>query len=310
MDMANKAPEIHCTPEELAEIEEMEKSSSKELATRAKIIELANAGWQNTEIAKHINLSTNTVGKWRMAFADRGMDSIRPKERPSSASGKKHRNRSWSHETIDLPTTGKALIAVYASSTEQIAVTAGGCGVRWDGIGCFTTRNRDVGLFLDPDERISIEDTLVLSKKHARKPIRISAGDSAAFLEDLLARLPRRENVLYHVIVHSAQAAQLVHEENDLHLFEEEDTEHWIDLVCKTLPRSFAGTLKPALTAFLDNCRGVSAPFVWTQKLPDENREPLPEVPEEAFAAFQQAYQELLQNGSLRAEDGDRKSVV
>ncbi len=77
---------IHLTDEERTQLRAMASSRSlgHGIVTRAKIILLADTGMFNMEIAKKVDLSGWTVGKWRKRFLEQGIQGLHDEPRPGA----------------------------------------------------------------------------------------------------------------------------------------------------------------------------------------------------------------------------------
>ena len=63
---------------------------------RAKAILLCMDGWKNQDIARELDVRNNTVGDWRRAYAENGLESLKGKNRP----GRRGKNGPDKRETV------------------------------------------------------------------------------------------------------------------------------------------------------------------------------------------------------------------
>ena len=82
--MSRKAPIIELTPEERSNLESLNRSGKTEQRTafRGKIILSANEGKESKVIAKELNTTVSTVGKWRYRFVENRMNGLADASRP------------------------------------------------------------------------------------------------------------------------------------------------------------------------------------------------------------------------------------
>jgi transposase len=84
MGMGRPLPELKLTVEEHNRLVEWtrRRSSAQALALRARIVLGCAQGDSNTEMAKRLNLTLQTVGKWRQRFVDKRLDGLLDAPRP------------------------------------------------------------------------------------------------------------------------------------------------------------------------------------------------------------------------------------
>jgi hypothetical protein len=78
------AVSIELTSEERAQLEAWarRRTSAQALAQRSRIVLLAAAGWNNTEIAARLRVHRPMVRKWRVRFAEHRLDGLTDEPRP------------------------------------------------------------------------------------------------------------------------------------------------------------------------------------------------------------------------------------
>jgi transposase len=81
-----RAPTIELTPEERDELHRLvrRQKTAQALAFRAQIILKAEEGHTNVEIARQLNTVRETVGKWRIRFAEKRIDGLLDEPRPGT----------------------------------------------------------------------------------------------------------------------------------------------------------------------------------------------------------------------------------
>jgi transposase len=81
-----RAPTIELTPEERDELLRLvrRQKTAQALAFRAQIILKAEEGHTNVQIAKQLNTVRETVGKWRIRFAEKRIDGLLDEPRPGT----------------------------------------------------------------------------------------------------------------------------------------------------------------------------------------------------------------------------------
>ena len=60
------------------------RKTAQGLATRARIVLLADEGWTNSAVAEHVHVTRVTVGKWRSSFLERRLDGLADEPRPGA----------------------------------------------------------------------------------------------------------------------------------------------------------------------------------------------------------------------------------
>jgi len=73
-----RAPAIVLDAETREKLEQVVRSRSRSLrlTQRSRIVLLAAAGWDNEAIGAELNITRQKAGRWRIRFAERGMDGI------------------------------------------------------------------------------------------------------------------------------------------------------------------------------------------------------------------------------------------
>lgn len=345
--MKAKATEIHCTPQELAQLRAMERSTQPEVSNHAWAIDLACAGWMNVEIADELGISAAKVSSWRRAFAKQGMDTLpavdrdlsqlsvvltrtsseekRDTQRVEGMEGVEDRENAEAREelpdssgTVDLPQSGSyAPMALYLGADEQISVRVWRRDVQWDGTGRWIGACSAHGL--PAQEEPTLVRALLLAareegKSAGRESARLQtvencAGDGAAFLEMVLSLLPRGEEIRYEIFVCFPQITVRYQQEQNI-FFMYTDFKNWVFNTCHTFPPAYSRRLERALTEYHACCQAGAPAFVWMQRdLPDYTS-PLPGVPASVAAQFQRLYLELKRSGALTPERGKTRQAT
>ena len=60
------------------------RKTAQGLATRARIVLLADEGWTNSAVAEHVHVTRVTVGKWRSSFLEHRLDGLTDEPRPGA----------------------------------------------------------------------------------------------------------------------------------------------------------------------------------------------------------------------------------
>ena len=60
------------------------RKTAQGLATRARIVLLADEGWANSAVADHLHVTRVTVGKWRSNFLEHRLDGLTDQPRPGA----------------------------------------------------------------------------------------------------------------------------------------------------------------------------------------------------------------------------------
>jgi transposase len=142
--------------------------SSQALAFRCRIVLAAAAGRSSKEIAAELGCNPNTVGKWRVRFAQRGLDGLHDEPRP----GRPRTVRDEDVERVIVQTLEERPVGARRWSTRSMAAASGmsqsAVGRIWRAFGLkphqteafklspdpqFIDKVRDiVGLYLNPPE--------------------------------------------------------------------------------------------------------------------------------------------------------------
>lgn len=145
------------------------RKTSQGLATRSRIVLLADKGWSNSAMAAHLHVTRVTVGKWRARFLERRLDGLVDEPRP----GAPRRVTDADVErviTMTLETTPRgATHWSHRSMSEAAGMSSSTVGRIWNAFALqphrtetfklsndplFIDKVRDiVGLYLDPPER-------------------------------------------------------------------------------------------------------------------------------------------------------------
>ncbi|MCQ4323336.1 helix-turn-helix domain-containing protein, partial [Stutzerimonas stutzeri] len=82
--MARVAVALSCSADVRAELERLSRSRSGEvrMAERARMVLGCLAGRRNDEVARELGVRPNTVGQWRIRFAEHGLAGLRDAPRP------------------------------------------------------------------------------------------------------------------------------------------------------------------------------------------------------------------------------------
>ena len=96
--MSRKAIELKCNENDIKQLNYIIQNSLSAPGTvkRAKAILLCMDGWENQDIARELDVRKNTVGDWRRAYAENGLESLKGKKRP----GRRGKNGPDKRETV------------------------------------------------------------------------------------------------------------------------------------------------------------------------------------------------------------------
>ena len=96
--MSRKAIELKRNENDIKQLNYIIQNSLSATGTvkRARAILLCMEGWENQDIAKELDVRNNTVGDWRRAYAENGLESLKGKKRP----GRRGKNGPDKRETV------------------------------------------------------------------------------------------------------------------------------------------------------------------------------------------------------------------